>query len=145
MLATVHIPLDWKVKSVRIGELATAASVPTKTIRYYEAIGLLPAPARQANGYRSYDAAVVDRLRFVKAAQAVGFSLDEIRDILSLRDRGQPPCEHVLALVDRHAQDIAERIAGLQRMQDDLRRLAAQAPAATEPGGYCHLIERPRP
>jgi MerR family copper efflux transcriptional regulator len=127
---------------VRIGELADTASVPAKTIRYYEEIGLLPAPARRANGYRDYDETTGERLRFVKAAQAAGFTLAEIGEILSLRDRGQEPCRHVLDLVDRRAGQIAEQIDALQRMQTDLRRLSARARAAPAgDGSYCRLIE----
>lgn len=127
---------------MRIGELADAVSVPAKTIRYYEEIGLLPAPERHTNGYRSYDESAGDRLRFVKAAQSVGFTLAEIREILDLGARGEEPCGHVLDLVDRRARDIAERIAALERMQADLRRLSAAARAARPTGGsYCHLIE----
>ena len=127
---------------MRIGELADSISVPAKTIRYYEAIGLLPPPLRHANGYRSYDAAAGDRLRFVKAAQAVGFTLMEIKEILTLRDAGEEPCGHVLDLVDRRAHDIAEQIKALEEMQADLRRLAARARAASPgDGSYCHLIE----
>lgn len=127
---------------MRIGELADAASVPAKTIRYYEAIGLLPAPPRHANGYRSYDASAGDRLRFVKAAQAVGFTLTEIKEILSIRDAGEEPCGHVLDLVDRRARDITEQIAALERMRDELRRLSSRShatPAGTS--GYCLLIQ----
>ena len=116
--------------------------MPTKTIRYYEAIGLLPAPARHANGYRSYDESAGDRLRFVKAAQAVGFSLTEIKEILSLRDAGEEPCGHVLDLVDRRAREIGTQIAALEQMQAELRRLSSRARAA--PAGdspYCRLIE----
>ncbi len=143
---TVHIPPHWKVKryraDVRIGELADAVAVPAKTIRYYEAIGLLPAPERHSNGYRNYDGSAADRLRFVKAAQAVGFSLGEIKEILAFRDRGEEPCTHVLDLVDRRAQDIAERIAVLERMRSDLRRLSARASVGPPTDGtYCHLIE----
>lgn len=127
---------------MRIGELAATASVPAKTIRYYEAIGLLPPPPRHPNGYRSYDPSAGDRLRFVKAAQAVGFTLTEIKEILTLRDAGEEPCRHVLELVDRRERDIAEQITALEEMQAELRRLAARARAAS--GGdssYCHLIE----
>ena len=127
---------------MRIGELADTVSVPAKTIRYYEGIGLLPPAARHANGYRSYDASAADRLRFVKAAQAVGFTLAEIREILSLRDAGEEPCGHVLDLVDRRARDIAEQIEALERMGAELRRLSSRA-RATPAGGstYCHLIQ----
>ena len=127
---------------MRIGQLADAASVPAKTIRYYEAIGLMPPPVRQANGYREFDESAGERLRFVKAAQAVGFTLTEIKEILSLRDRGEEPCGHVLDLVDRRARQIAEQIAALERMQADLRRLSARAQAHPVDADYCHLIER---
>ena len=127
---------------MRIGELAATVSVPAKTIRYYEAIGLLPPPRRHSNGYRSYDPSAGDRLRFVKAAQAVGFTLTEIKQILTLRDAGEEPCGHVLELVDRRERDITEQIEALEEMQVELRQLAARARAAS--GGassYCHLIE----
>ncbi len=127
---------------MRIGELADQASVPAKTIRYYEGIGLLPAPVRQANGYREYDASAGERLRFVRAAQAVGFSLTEIGEILSLRDRGEEPCGHVLDLVDRRARQLADQIAALEQMQADLRRLSERARRSRAGDGtYCHLIE----
>ena len=128
---------------MRIGELAEAVCLPTKTIRYYEEIGLLPAPERRPNGYRTYDGSACERLRFVKAAQAVGFSLGEIREIVAFRDRGEEPCAHVLDLVDRRAQDIADRIAVLERMQRDLHRLSSRARTVPRhSGSYCHLIEQ---
>jgi DNA-binding transcriptional MerR regulator len=126
---------------VRIGELAEAVSLPTKTIRYYEEIGLLPEPERRPNGYRTYDDSACERLRFVKAAQAVGFTLGEIKEIVAFRDRGDEPCAHVLDLVDRRAGEIADRIAALQRMQGDLRRLSSRARSDPRRGSYCHLIE----
>ncbi len=154
MAVNVHVPVGWKVKRgivgpVRIGELAAAVSLPTKTIRYYEEIGLLPAAARRANGYRAYDDSACDRLRFVKAARAVGFTLGEIKEIVAFRDRGEQPCAHVLDLDERRARDIADRIAALERMQADLRRLSARArPVSPHEGSYCDLIEqaaRPSP
>ncbi|HEV2760356.1 MAG TPA: heavy metal-responsive transcriptional regulator [Acidimicrobiales bacterium] len=127
---------------MRIGELGDLVSVPAKTIRYYEEIGLLPPPERNPNGYRNYDHAAADRLRFVKAAQVVGFSLGEIKEILAFRERGEQPCGHVLDLVDRRARDISERITVLERMRSDLRRLSARATASPAlDSAYCHLIE----
>lgn len=127
---------------VRIGELADLVSVPAKTIRYYEEIGLLPPAERDSNGYRNYDQPAADRLLFVKAAQAVGFTLGEIKEILAFRERGEKPCGHVLDLVDRRARDISDRIAVLERMRADLRHLSARAAAAPAlDGAYCHLIE----
>ena len=128
---------------MRIGELADAVSLPTKTIRYYEEIGLLPKPERSPNGYRVYDDSACERLRFVKAAQAVGLSLGEIKEIVAFRDRGEEPCAHVLDLVDRRAQDITERIAALERMRTDLHRMASRARGVPRhQGSYCHLIEQ---
>src|SRR5439155_15385825 len=89
--ATVRLPVHWKVKGkeMLIGEVADRSGVSTKAIRYYEDIGLLPPPERTASGYRDYAASVVDRLAFIRAAQAVGLSLGEIRGVVALRDEGQ--------------------------------------------------------
>jgi DNA-binding transcriptional MerR regulator len=129
---------------VRIGEVAQRSGVPVKTIRYYEEIGVLAPPARTASGYRDYDAGVVDRLAFVRAAQAIGLTLGEIREIVALRDRGEAPCAHVTELIGRRAAEIEARITDLQRLQRELRRLARRArsldPADCEPGLVCHLI-----
>jgi DNA-binding transcriptional MerR regulator len=77
---------------MRIGELAEQAGISTKAIRYYEQIGILTPPARTASGYRTYDEVALGRLGFVRAAQAVGFTLGEIRQIIAFRDDGQAPC-----------------------------------------------------
>jgi DNA-binding transcriptional MerR regulator len=76
---------------VRIGELADQASISTKAIRYYEQVGILAPPARTASGYRTYDQAALGRLGFVRAAQAVGLTLGEIRQVIASRDNGQTP------------------------------------------------------
>ncbi|MDP8900894.1 MAG: heavy metal-responsive transcriptional regulator [Actinomycetota bacterium] len=85
----------------RIGELAGELGLNPKTIRYYEAIGLLPAPARTATGYRLYGTADRERLRFIGKAKAIGLTLAEIGEVLTLRDDGTCPCPHVLGLLDR--------------------------------------------
>jgi DNA-binding transcriptional MerR regulator len=97
---------------MRIGELASRSGVSTKTIRYYEGIGLFLPPRRSASGYRDYDEPALDRLAFVRAAQAVGLSLGEIRDILALRDSGNTPCGHVLDLLRSRSAGLDRRIAG---------------------------------
>lgn len=125
-----------------IGELGKRADLPTKTIRYYEEIGLLPEPARTPSGYRDYALTELERLRFIKAAQAVGFSLGEIKEIIAFRDRGESPCAHVRQLIERHAEDLAERIRALEDMQKDLRRLARRARTLpSRPSTFCHIIE----
>lgn len=134
---------------MRIGELATRSGVPVKTIRYYEGIGVLANPARTASGYRDYDQAAVDRLAFVRAAQALGLKLGEIRQVMALRDRGETPCTHVVDLLERRATEIEGRIAELIRLRGELRRLAERAagldPADCQPDQVCHVIAPPRP
>lgn len=129
---------------MRIGELASRSGVPAKTIRYYEDVGLLPAPTRLPNGYRDYDDAALGRLAFVRTAQASSLTLGEIRGILGFRDRGETPCEHVRALVERRAADLDERIGELQRLHAELARLARRArrldPADCDPELVCHII-----
>jgi MerR family transcriptional regulator, copper efflux regulator len=129
---------------VRIGELADRSGVAVKTIRFYEAIGVLDPPERTPSGYRDYDDPAIDRLAFIRAGQAVGLTLGEIRQVVGLRERGQAPCTHVVALLERRADEIGQRIAELQHLQGDLRRLAAEAqgldPADCDPQRVCHVI-----
>ncbi len=131
--------------AVRIGELAERIRVPVKTIRYYEEIGLMPEPPRTDSGYRDYHRGDAGRLGFIRAAQSVGLSLGEIREILAFRDRGEVPCSHVAALIERHSADLAERIEALEQMQRDLGRLAKRARVAPRrelrAGEFCHIIE----
>ncbi len=84
---------------MRIGQLAQRAGVSTKTIRYYEDIGVLPEPERAANGYRDYDEKSIDRLSFIKDAQASGLSLVEIETVLELREAGESSCHHTIAIL----------------------------------------------
>jgi len=145
---TVDLPLYWKVKreevSMRIGELAEQAGISTKAIRYYEQIGILAPPARSAAGYRAYDQAALGRLGFVRAAQAVGLTLGEIRQIIAFRDDGQAPCGHVTDLLQRRAADLDVRIRELQKLRGELRKLAQRAttldPAQCPPEQVCHII-----
>jgi DNA-binding transcriptional MerR regulator len=126
---------------VRIGQLAGRAGVTTKTIRFYESIGLLPDPPRTPSGYRDYAEADSDRLTFIRTAQRLGLSLDEIREIIALRDRGQQPCGYVAQVLDRQVSDLDERIREMRRLRDELRAMQAVAVDARDPGNYCGLIE----
>lgn len=129
---------------MRIGELSEMAGVPTKTIRFYEDLGLLPPADRTPSGYRDFAMETVRRLAFIRAAQAVGLTLGEIRSVVGLRDRGETPCEHVLDLIEARAADVDRRIAELETLRTELRRLARRAkrldPEACDPGRVCHLI-----
>lgn len=129
---------------MRIGELAEQAGISTKAIRYYEQVGILARPARTASGYRSYDQAALGRLGFVRAAQAVGLTLGEIRQVIAFRDNGQAPCQHVTDLLQRHAADLDRRIQELQQLRGELRQLATRAttldPEQCPPERVCHII-----
>lgn len=128
---------------MRIGELADRVGVKPATVRYYETIGLLPAPQRTAVGYRDYDQAAVARLGFVRAAQGLGLSLSEVGEVLGLRERGQSPCRHVRTLIEQRAEELAEQIAALETMRRELVELAEQARRLppSEDAAFCHIIE----
>lgn len=127
---------------MRIGEVAQATGVSTKALRFYERSGLLPDPDRTPSGYRDYRADTIDRVRFIKDAQAAGFTLAQVGEILAVRDDGQPPCEHVTDLVGERLVEVEARIAELEAVRAELRTLAARSqdfdPADCH--GYCALI-----
>ncbi|MEU0194990.1 heavy metal-responsive transcriptional regulator [Streptomyces afghaniensis] len=132
---------------MRIGELATAAGLTTKTIRFYEQAGLLPAPPRTPVGYRDYPPHTVARLSFVRDAQAAGLTLAEIRSVLALRDSGQAPCAQVGELNEEHLAEIDRRMAELGQARTVLRELARRA-AVTDPdtcsaGDICTIRAQP--
>jgi len=132
---------------VQIGELAQRSGLSVKTLRYYEEIGVLAPPARTASGYRDYDDDTVGRLQFVRAAQAVGLTLGEIREVIAFRERGEAPCGHVLDVILHHVAEVDCRIAELQRLRADLDRLARRArtldPADCPVSVVCHVLLPP--
>lgn len=105
-----------------IGRVAKLADVGVDTIRFYERRGLLPEPARTATGYRVYADATVDRLRFIKRAKALGFSLQEITTLLDLQDNGGPKAS-VKAITTRKLTQIEAKISDLERMRSVLSKL----------------------
>jgi MerR family transcriptional regulator, copper efflux regulator len=129
---------------MRIGELADQAGISTKAIRYYEQIGILAPPARTASGYRAYHQATLGRLGFVRAAQALGLTLGEIRQIIAFREDGSPPCAHVTELLQRRATELERRIAELQQLRTELQQLAERAttldPNQCTPERVCHIL-----
>jgi DNA-binding transcriptional MerR regulator len=123
--------------------VAERSGVNPTTIRYYEDIGLVPEPERTTSGYRNYEDAAVTRLSFIRAAQGIGLSLGEIKEVLALRERGDTPCVHVIALIEQHASELAERIAALEQMHRELVELARQARRhpPRDDSEFCHIIE----
>lgn len=128
-----------------IGELAERLGINPRTIRYYESIGLLPEPERSKSGYRVYQEADVERLVFVKAAQRLGLALDEVGEILALRERGQPPCAYVRTVLRRQVSDIDRQLQELHHLREQLVALDLQAQEAPAiEGTICGLIEHVR-
>ncbi len=131
---------------MRIGELAGRLGVNPKTIRYYESIRLLPDPGRTPSGYRDYGEGAVDRLRFIRTAQRLGVTLDEVKEILGFRERGEAPCAYVRGVLDAQVSTIDRRITELQDLRGQLVELAAEADNLPPPeaGVTCQLIEHVR-
>jgi DNA-binding transcriptional MerR regulator len=154
---TVYLPSEGKVKgvsdgrygfhptrilAVRIGELADQLGMTTKGIRFYESTRLLPEPARDTSGYRSYCDEDAERLRFIKTAQRLGLSLDEIKEIIAFRDRGERPCAYVVGVLHRQVADLDERIREMRRLRGELKNLERNAAALDRDDAvYCGLIE----
>lgn len=131
---------------MQIGELAKQGGVGVQTVRFYERRGLLPEPQRKESGYRLYGQAELHRLRFIRHAKALGFSLKEIGEILKMRQRGKCPCGEVIGIAERHLQDVERQIKHLRRFHLELsratkewKRLGKQKLSAD---AICVLIER---
>ena len=129
-------------RGLKIGELASELRLNPRTIRYYETIGLMPEPARTPAGYRLYSERDHERLCFILKAKSINLSLEDIKEILSLREEGQSPCRRVLELVDRKIATIDEQLRTLQEVREEL--LALKGEAARTMGAdaeVCSIIE----
>ena len=129
---------------MQIGEVARKIGVATSAIRFYEESGLLPEPNRTPSGYREYDPSVIDRLTFIRAGQAVGLTLAELKGVLGIRDRGEAPCRHVAQLIDLRITEIDQRIRDLRKLRKDLTALAETAarfdPTDCPPDSICRIL-----
>jgi DNA-binding transcriptional MerR regulator len=125
-----------------IGAVAKKSGLSVPTIRYYESVGLLAAAPRSATGYRRYGPEVLEELRFIKKAQALGFSLDEIKEILALTRSGTHPCAHVLGVARRHLRALDERIEQLTKFRDRLVNEVSKWDGIEQPTceGLCRII-----
>lgn len=132
-------------KLLLIGQLAKLAGVKPDTVRFYERSGLLPRAKRSPAGYRVYEEAAAQQLRFVKKAQALGFSLDEIRRILSLRGRGTQTCQCVVRMAEATLAETEIKLQEIQRFRDglaaNLRRWQRASAADKVAAEFCALIE----
>lgn len=129
---------------MRIGELAAMSGVTRDALRYYERRGLLPHARRTSGGFREYDASAVDRLRFVKAAQAHGLTLAEIHDLVNHRaDAGRARCRHVRDLLSRKIAQLDERRRELDAFCRTLRELQEECDRAlrSRSDAVCPVVE----
>lgn len=138
---------DLKPKPLLIGRLAKLAGVKPDTVRYYERVGLLPKADRKLSGYRVYGQASVKRLQFIRQAQALGFSLDEIKRILGLHGEGKETCCCVIAIAEATLSDTEEQLRELQAFRDRLKQAVAEWKRSTARRRKCHaefcdLIEK---
>jgi DNA-binding transcriptional MerR regulator len=125
---------------VNIGELASITSTKVVTIRYYERIGLLPSPPRTSGNYRVYDREQVSRLSFIRRCRDLGFTLEQIRDLMRLSSRGDQDCTEVDRLAAAHLASVKTKIADLKRLAAELQRINN----CCEGGGRiadCRIIE----
>jgi DNA-binding transcriptional MerR regulator len=123
-----------------IGQLAKDAHVPTSTVRYYERVGLLQPEGRSSGNYRVYGSAALKRLRFIRAAQATGFTLDDVTALLSLRDGMTAPCKEVQTLIEDRLADMEQRLADLQHVQRVLKS-SLKLCRRSERSGRCRMID----
>ena len=125
---------------MRTSQVATEAGVNIQTLRYYERRGLLPEPERSDSGYRSYDTQTVRTVRFIKSAQQLGFSLEEIDSLLALAAGGPRNCDAAKALATQKIGDLEAKIARLSAMRDSLRQLVATCERSPDKRD-CPLLE----
>ena len=129
-----------KVKSLTIGHLAREAGVNLETVRYYERQGLLPKPPRSASGYRLFPAEAARRLRFIRRAQELGFSLREIRELLSLRVSRTTTSAEIRARAEAKLADIEAKLRSLESMKKTLHKLTKVCTGCV-PVAKCPILE----
>jgi Cu(I)-responsive transcriptional regulator len=122
-----------------IGRLAKRTGTKVETIRYYERIGLLPAPARTDGNYRSYDESHFGRLSFIRRARDLGLSLDQVRELLGLADERDRSCEAVDQIARQHLGEVERKIADLTALRDELTDLIGRCRRGTI--AECRIIE----
>ncbi len=128
------------MESLKIGEVAKQSGLGVETVRFYEREGLIAEPPRRASGYRAYPGSVVPRLSFIRHAKELGFTLKEIRELLSLRVDRRANCSAVEKRAQAKITDIEERIRSLQRIRRTLRKLV-EACDGRKPTSECPILE----
>jgi Cu(I)-responsive transcriptional regulator len=122
-----------------IGELGRATGAKVETIRYYERIGLLPPPARTGGNYRAYAQPHLDRLTFIRRGRDLGFSLDDVRELLRLSDDRRRPCGEIDRIARRRLAEVERKLADLTMLRSELRQLIDQCQRGTV--AECRVME----
>ncbi len=128
-----------RAPSFPIGTLSAATGVNIETIRYYEKIGLIPAPPRTEGRQRVYDSAHLKRLTFIRRSRELGFSLDEIRALLGLVRGGDLSCAEVKTMTEQHVTDIRRKVKDLKKLERVLTELTAKCRGNTVPD--CPILD----
>lgn len=144
---TLHPGIGFRIDAgMQIGELAKRSGASVTTIRFYERKGLLPEPQRKDSGYRAYHPEALHRLQFIRQAKTLGFSLDEVREILRMRERSKCPCDDVIAIAQRHLHAVERRIRDLEKFRSELSRALKSWKDSKDKrfsaDVFCVLIER---
>lgn len=128
------------MNTLTIGQLANQAGVNPETVRYYERCGLMPAPPRRESGYRAYPQESLVRIRFIKRAQTLGFTLKEIDRLLALRVNPVTSCDQVRIEAEQKLEEVSRKIQALQELRQALMKLAAACDQGG-PQGECPILE----
>jgi MerR family transcriptional regulator, copper efflux regulator len=130
------------VRQLKIGEVSKSSGIGIETLRFYEKIGLLERPGRTYAGYRLYDESVLERLAFIKRAQILGFSLDEIKQLIAHKSAGENPCGQVREIVRERLAELDQRIEQMKLYRDELATALIEWDEIGEQEGHvCGLIE----
>jgi DNA-binding transcriptional MerR regulator len=133
---------DLSEKQLKIGEVSRLSGIGIEALRFYEKSGLLDRPGRTYSGYRLYDESVLERLAFIKQAQVLGFTLDEIKQLISHKRAGENPCAEVREIVRSRLTELNERIEQMIHYRDELTSALAEWDKIGEADGHvCGLIE----
>ncbi|MEH6493804.1 Cd(II)/Pb(II)-responsive transcriptional regulator [Halopseudomonas sp.] len=126
---------------MRIGRLAELTGTAVETVRYYEKEGLLPEPSRSESNYRQYHARHLEQLFFIRNCRALDMTLNEIRELLALREQPQANCGDVTDLIDEHIDHVSSRLQSLTQLREQLIELRHRCRSASD-GGHCGIIQQ---
>jgi len=127
---------------LKIGDVSKQTGIGIETLRFYEKAGILDRPARTESGYRLYEPGVLERIAFIRQAQVLGFTLEEIRQLIEHKRAGENPCSHVRQIVRRRLDELDEKLKQMQSFRNELAKNLEEWESVGEKKGHvCGLIE----